>query len=111
MRHRRSTGRAGPPLHELVGDAFEVEIVPLLDAVQYHADYLRKNPTRSRPEKSRMNRGAGGVARVYGCAICRVQAPSVYRHKVGAFEIACSATATALRPQCSVETKRAQKSC
>jgi hypothetical protein len=31
-------GRAGRPLHELVGDAFEVEIVPLLDAVQYTPD-------------------------------------------------------------------------
>ena len=31
-------------LHELVGDAFEVEIVSLLDAVQHTPDYLRKNP-------------------------------------------------------------------
>lgn len=49
MRHRRSTGRAGRPLHELVGDAFEVEIVPLLDAVQYTPAYLRKNPNRCVP--------------------------------------------------------------
>jgi hypothetical protein len=53
VRHRRSTGRAGRPLHELVGDAFEVEIVPLLDAVQYTPAYLRKNRTAvSRPWKS-----------------------------------------------------------
>ena len=42
MRHRRSTGRAGRPLHELVGDAVEVEIVPLLDTGQYTPAYLRK---------------------------------------------------------------------
>jgi glutathione S-transferase len=36
-------------LHEPVGDAFEVEIVSLLDAVQYTPDYLRKNPNHSVP--------------------------------------------------------------
>ena len=40
MRQPRSTGRAGRPLHELVGDAFEV------DSVQYTPAYLRKNPNR-----------------------------------------------------------------
>jgi glutathione S-transferase len=49
VRHRRSTGRAARPLHELVGDAFEVEIVPLLDAVQYTPDYLRRNPNHCVP--------------------------------------------------------------
>lgn len=49
MRHRRSTGRAGRPLHELVGDAFEVEIVPLLDAAQYTPADVRKNLNRCVP--------------------------------------------------------------
>jgi hypothetical protein len=49
VRYRRSTGRAGRPLHELVGDAFEVEIVPLLDAVQYTPADVRKNLNRCVP--------------------------------------------------------------
>jgi hypothetical protein len=49
VRYRRSTGRAGRPLHELVGDAFEVEIVPLLDALQYTPADVRKNLNRCVP--------------------------------------------------------------
>jgi hypothetical protein len=49
VRHRRSTGRAGRPLHELVGDAFEVEIVSLLDAVQYTPANVPKNLNRCVP--------------------------------------------------------------
>ena len=45
MRHRRPTGRAGWPLHELVGDAFEVEIVPLLDLAP---SFLRRTAGRSK---------------------------------------------------------------
>jgi glutathione S-transferase len=36
-------------LHELVGDAFTVEIVKLRDGVQYGADYLHKNPNHCVP--------------------------------------------------------------
>lgn len=36
-------------LHELVGDEFAIETVPLRDAVQYGADYLAKNPNHCVP--------------------------------------------------------------
>jgi glutathione S-transferase len=36
-------------LHELVGDAFDVEMVPLLQAVQYTPDFLSKNPNHGVP--------------------------------------------------------------
>jgi glutathione S-transferase len=36
-------------LHEVVGDAFEVEQVDLYDAVQYSAEFLRVNPNHNVP--------------------------------------------------------------
>jgi glutathione S-transferase len=36
-------------LHEVVGDDFEVEVVPLYEGKQYEADYLRKNPNHNVP--------------------------------------------------------------
>jgi glutathione S-transferase len=36
-------------LHELVGDRFAIERVPLYDAVQYRTDYLTKNPNHCVP--------------------------------------------------------------
>lgn len=36
-------------LHEVVGDAFETEIVSLYEGEQYRPDYLRKNPNHSVP--------------------------------------------------------------
>jgi len=36
-------------LHELLGDDFDVELVPLYDGAQYSEDYLRKNPNHNVP--------------------------------------------------------------
>jgi glutathione S-transferase len=36
-------------LHELVGDKFAIEIMPLREAVQYGTDYLAKNPNHCVP--------------------------------------------------------------
>lgn len=36
-------------LHELLGDDFDVEVVPLYDGVQHSPDYLEKNPNHNVP--------------------------------------------------------------
>jgi glutathione S-transferase len=36
-------------LHETVGDDFEVEVIPLYEAVQYQPEYLAKNPNHAVP--------------------------------------------------------------
>jgi len=36
-------------LHELVGDDFDIEVIPLYEAAQYEPDYIEKNPNHGVP--------------------------------------------------------------